>query len=530
MANTVVEYGVPMRDGVKLHTVIQFPGPPDEKYPLVIIRTPYGREEIDKEALAGEETCGYAVLTQQCRGTARSEGVFSAYRSERADGLDLLEWIRRQPFYNGELFLLGASYNASVHFSYLDTDPPDIRAAFLAVQDSERYNILYRKGFYKTGLHGSWVMRMYKKNQSIERNVTAETFRTLPLAGVTKTVFNETVPEIEEEFLHPDPADPFWDTPEGGADFRDVCNKCTVPILLVTGLYDIYTEGVFDMWKKLSPGRKENCALVVTPFEHNYNPLPDDIPPEMTEFRKGLLREVCPHLEYAWFDHFRLGTPLKFVKKGETVCFRLWENSWHYCKLLADGPEKIDFYLTDDRRLVPAVPASGGITYTYNPFAPAEFKGGVCNNFGGMKYQDEPNSRYDIVSFLSDPLESPLVCEGAFEVELHCRSTAEDTCFYVRLDVVRDGKALSLRDDIDSLCRTNQKYIPGEERVLSYKFAPHSFALRPGDRLRLDVSSSCVPYFQVHTNIKGIQALQTRAESCRNTIMTGASRLRLFVS
>ena len=79
-------------------------------------------------------------------------------------------------------------------------------------------------------------------------------------------------------------------------------------------------------------------------------------------------------------------------------------------------------------------------------------------------------------------------------------------------------------------CRTNQKYIPGEERVLSYKFAPHSFALRPGDRLRLDVSSSCVPYFQVHTNIKGIQALQTRAESCRNTIMTGASRLRLFVS
>jgi len=285
---------------------------------------------------------------------------------------------------------------------------------------------------------------------------------------------------------------------------------------------------VFEMWKKLSPERRKNCALVVTPFDHAYNPLPENIPQEMAEFRKGLLREACPDLQYIWFDHFRLGTPLKFVRKGETAYFRLWENEWHYRPLLTDGPGKVDLHLTADRRLVPARPAPGEITYTYNPFAPAEFKGGVCNNFGGMKYQDEPDSRYDIVSFLSDPLENPLVCEGAFEVELHCRSTAEDTCFYVRLDVVRGGKALSLRDDIDSLCRADKNYTPGEERVLTCKFAPHAFELFPGDRLRLDVSSSCVPYFQVHTNIKGLQALQDRAKTCRNTILTGASRLRLF--
>ena len=526
--NTVVEYFVPMRDGVELYTVIQFPGEPTEKYPLIIVRTPYAPQETDLAALAAQETHGYALLTQHCRGTARSGGVCNAYLNERADGLDLRDWIRRQSFYNGELFLLGASYNASVHFSYLDTDPNDVKAAFLAVQDTERYNVLYRNGFYKTGLHGAWVMRMHRRKEAIERNFTPETFRTLPLAGVTKTIFGETVPYIEEEFLHPDFADPFWNTPAGGSDYRNACGKCRVPVLLVTAFNDIYTGGVFDMWKSLSPERRKNCALVVTPFEHNYNPLPADIPEETAAFRGGLLREICPDLEYAWFDHFRLGTPLKFVRQGKTLYFRLWENAWHCREVLDNAPGKLSFYLAPGRRLLRKKPEPGEIAYTYNPFAPAEFKGGVCNNFGGMRYQDEPDSRYDIVSFLSAPLKKPIACEGAFELELHVRSTARDTCFYVRLDVVRDGKALSLRDDIDSLCRMEGPYTPGKERVLTYRFAPHAFSLLAGDRLRLDVSSSCVPYFQVHTNYPGVQALQPRAKSCRNTILLGASRLRLF--
>ena len=52
--------------------------------------------------------------------------------------------------------------------------------------DTERYNVLYRNGFFKSGLHGQWVMRMYKKNLPIERNYCEETFRTLPLTGITK--------------------------------------------------------------------------------------------------------------------------------------------------------------------------------------------------------------------------------------------------------------------------------------------------------------------------------------------------------
>lgn len=525
--NTVFEYYIPMRDGVKLYTTLQLPEASGQ-FPAIIIRSPYHSMQTNLENLQKEDTRGYAVLIQHCRGTARSEGECNAYLNERNDGLDFLAWIRQQPFYNGEIYLFGSSYTSSVHFSYLNTNPPDIKAAFLSVQDTNRYNICYRNGFFKSGLHGKWVLGMHKKNQPIERNFTEDTFRTIPLANVTKTVFNEYVPYIENSFLHPDPQDAYWQSAEGGSDYADACNKCDIPIMFVTGFYDIYIGGIVDMWESLSDRRRENCALIITPFEHNFNPEPADITGELQDFRDGMLRDICPDPHYAWFDHFRKGSELPFAVRSKAVYYRLWDNRWIVADDLKNAPFEKIFYLAADRSLQQKPAADSEITYTYNPYAPAGFAGGVCHSFGGIKYQDPPNSRYDIISFVSEPLGEDMICEGRIEVELHCRSTAEDSCFYIRLDLERNGKTVSLRDDIDSLCRVDNSYTPGEERVLKYTFPPHAFKMRKADRLRLDVSSSCVPHFQIHTNNKGIQALQTSAKSCRNTIITGKSFIKLF--
>lgn len=528
--NIIKECFVSMRDGVELFTLVQLPAA-EGRYPVIVKRNPYCPEETDFEALKNEDTHGYAVITQHCRGTARSKGICIPYLNERNDGLDLLDWVRKQEFYNGEIFLWGSSYLSSVHFSYLNTNPPDVKAAFLPVQDSERYNILYRNGFYKTGLHGKWVVSMYKKNMDIERNIVLDTFRTMPLSGITRHIFNETVPEIEEEFLHPDPADDFWNTPAGGSDYRNVTNNCTIPILFATGFFDIYTQGIFDMWNNLAPERKKCCSMIVSPFAHSWNPPPRTVPSELPDFENARMSEVYPDCGYNWFDHFRKGDKLNFIEKGKISFYTLFENKWHTRDALPNAENELVFYLNADRTLSKTQPQSAEkITYTYNPYAPAEFKGGLCNNFGGMQIQDAPNSRYDIISFLSEPLEKDSVCEGRFEVKLHCSSSAQDTCFYARLSLVRDGAALGLRDDIDSLCRLEKEYTPGEERIINFTFGDISLLLKKGDVLRLDISSSCVPFFQVHTNQPGVQALHDRAEISRNTIITGSSYLKIFCS
>ena len=137
--------------------------------------------------------------------------------------------------------------------------------------------------------------------------------------------------------------------------------------------------------------------------------------------------------------------------------------------------------------------------------------------------QDAPNSRSDIISFVTDKFEKDRVLEGACKVKLHVSSTALDSCFYVRLSIVKPDGTLGLRHDIDSICRTNPEFKANGEAVINFTMSPHNFKIARGEALRLDVSSSCWPFFQLHSNFKGNQALQTKTQVARNTIITGKS-------
>ena len=531
MNNTVLEYNVAMRDGKRLYTTAQIPegAAETDRLPIILKRTPYVSKEVDYGALRTADTHGYAVIEQHCRGCGRSEGDCIPYANERADGLDTLEWIRSLPFYNGEIYLFGISYLSSVHIAYLDTHPADVKAAVLCVQDVERYNCVFRNGVSKIGLHGGWSVGMYKKNTIPDsaKSYVADTFRTLPLSGVSRSIFGEYSREFEEAWRHPGRDDPYWDTPEGGSDYRDAVRVSDIPILIVTSFYDIYTQGIFEMWDSIPPAQRAQCAMVVTPFDHNFNPGADVPAIPGCEFPGGRLSEVAPTFDFDWFDHVRAGKPLHFVREGETTFYTLFENAWRTAPRLETGACPFRLYLAADRSLCGSEAPAKPIDYIYNPFAPASFNGGVCNNFGGMKVQDPPNSRYDIVSFVSQPFDLPAVFDGGIECELHVRSTAPDTCFYVRVDIVRDGVALSLRDDIDTLRRTIPGYRPGDEAVLRFAMAPHSFAVRPGDSLRVDISSSCMPHFIPHTNRAGLYCDQTGADIATNTVVTGVSWIEL---
>ena len=116
-----------------------------------------------------------------------------------------------------------------------------------------------------------------------------------------------------------------------------------------------------------------------------------------------------------------------------------------------------------------------------------------------------------------------MIIEGECRVKLFVSSTAPDSCFYVRLSIVKKKHTLGLRNEIDTICRTNPDFRENGEAVIDFKLAPHHFKVAKGEALRLDVSSSCFPHYQLHSNFKGNQALQTQTQIARNTIITGKS-------
>ena len=521
------EFMVPAPDGVELFTQV-YTLTPEAKGPVVVMRSPYETDAppppLQTGLLPALLKANYTVVIQHCRGCGKSDGICIPYLNERQDGLALLDWIRKQPFYAGELFLTGGSYLASVHFSYLNTAADDIKGAILAVQDCNRYNVLYRNGFYKCGLHGSWAVTMYKKKQLKQKNFTKDTFRTFPLTAFSQTVFGEEASWMTEEFRHPDPADPFWNTPEGGGDYKTALDDLKFPVLFTTSFYDIYTEGVFDMWDKLTPEQRSRCALVVTPYAHAYLGTPSPV----VEFTNGRLEEMWPDFQLEWFNAIREKRTPSFVTLGCTTWHAQHEGIWRTSPRLENGGKKLTFVLNDHTLDETALPEKE-ITYTYNPYNPAEFKGGCCNNFDGQQLQDAPDSRYDIKSFLTAPLTEELVLQGRGQVKLKVASDCEDTCFYARLSIVNtQGKTYCLRDDIISLRTQHPDYRPGTAVEVELNFAQNAIKLVPGEKLRLDISSSCWPYFLPHRNKTGNFWDMETAAIARNTIFTGASTLTLF--
>ena len=503
-------------DQAELFTIICLPHN-NGKFPTVIMRTPYDdadefvpEEQLCQNKLA-ELSCwidnGYAIVYQHCRGTGKSTGDCIPHVYEREDGLFLQDWIRKQSFYNGELYLYGSSYKASVHFL---TAPfaDDIKGAVLQVYDCKRYNGLYRNGFFKIGLMGGWYVRMYKKKSIRNKNYTAESYNMLPLSDFSKTVFGENAVQLDEILKHPKHNDDFW---QALPDYKayDTIKHADIPILLLTGFYDIFTGGIFDMWNSFDNTTKSKSALLVHPFDHKCN---GEI--QAINFENGNVNKEFQNFQIKWFDSIRESKNPPF-EKGKVTYYKLFDNIW-CCD---------DFYTADKYQKI--VLGKDTITYEYNPDNPATFKGGLSTNFGGNVWQDKPDLRDDIITLYTPEFTEDTFVKGKIKAKLKVKTNCDDTCFYVRISLCKPEGDYGLRDDINQISNFCDDYIPNTEIEMNFSFDEHAFVIKKGEKLRVDISSSAFPLYVRHTNNKGLFSEQTTTKKATNTVILEDSYIQI---
>ena len=529
---------VPMRDGVKLYTYGILP-PDGGKCGIIIVRNPYVSErKVDIRAYARKQASllkrGYAYVYQHVRGTGMSEGDWIPYVNEREDGLALLDWVRKLPHYNGEIFLTGGSYLATVHWSYLGTNPPDVKGAVLNIQDVNRYNLRYRNGHFKGGRSAMWMVDNYKKKDKTLKRDKSVKLTDLPLKDFCRKWFGESVPLMEELWNHPRPDDPWWRTSgTAGGEFRRAHLDSTVPVMMVTGFYDIYTEGMFDMWREMPSERRANCALVVDAFDHGgrrrkgVGETSPNYFPNGSRYDEGAIDSLLD-----WFDWCRGKGSLKKVRPGETLWYSMWENVWRSAPEMKDARNQLELYFTSERRLVcsPGNQNSVAVQFAYDPKNPPSFPGAGCLIIGGMYAQPKPGFRKDVLSFVSEPFSERYIVRGKMKLDLTVTSDCDDTSFYVRTSICkRDGKWYTLRDDIKSISWDTSDYEPGAEAKISYALSDHAFAIEKGDRLRVDVTGANVSTFIPHTNFKGPFVEQSKSRVAHNAVLPGKCKLSIPV-
>jgi uncharacterized protein len=146
------------------------------------------------------------------------------------------------------------------------------------------------------------------------------------------------------------------------------------------------------------------------------------------------------------------------------------------------------------------------------------------------------NARADVLTFQTPPLDENVEVTGPLTVVLYVSSSAADTDFTAKLvDVYPptgddpDGLAINVSDSIIRARYRNgwtepEPMSPGEVYELRFELFPTAIVFRAGHRIRLDISSSNFPRFDVNPNTGGPLGVERRFELAHQTIHHDARR------
>ena len=476
---------VRVRDGVPLLTDHYAPDLPDA--PAVLVRTPYGRGGPIR--LLGRLLAGYGfhVVVQSCRGTFGSGGVFEPLVHESADGLDTIDWLRRQRWYAGRFGMFGVSYQGFAQWAVAADAGADLSAMVAVVTASTTRDCTYAGESFSldTVLTWAelieaqtvpWLARQVELKRGQPRLLAG--LAHLPLAEADRIATGATVAFFQEWLRHHTPNADYWRS----RVFDDQLARSRAPVAMVTGWHDIFLPAQLADYATLrAAGRR--AYLTIGPWTHG-----------SPRLAAAALREGVAWLR-AHLAGDRTGLRTAPVRIHVGGAGGGWRD-------LPDWPppaERVAWHLQPGGGLATTVPPpSTPDGFWYDPTDPTPSLGGpllVAQRAGPVDNRPV-EARPDVLTYTSAPLTAPLEVVGPVAAEVHVRSLLPYLDVFVRLcEVDTRGRSWNV---CDGLVRVVPGRFPsdgdGVVRVpVSMWPVAHRFGR--GHRLRLQVSGGAHPRY-----------------------------------
>ena len=523
----------PTRDGTGLMTRVYLPKE-GTKWPVVISRSPYYKkgngDVVNSLAYRYLVRYGIAVVCQECRGKGESEGEWEPFVHERDDGLDLLDWVRKQPWCDGRIGLWGGSYTAFLDWVIADALPDEVKTMFLSVMGTEMHQLTYMNGMFRPAIWTLWAT----ENSNVKLHgrlsvIKDKMLRVMPAFENDEKILGKILPWYREMMSNPSPEKSYWKS--GLWKFlQDMPSKVNVPVCIVDGWFDLGLQGMNTAFWGLRPEIREKSAFICGPWDHPTLTATDFDSPDDKNFS---FMSISGAIE--WFNHQFNGMNLRYdlgkftgymVRENKWRTFPSWP--WHNgtVKLFPSVSEEQDFRGGKLLTQTPVIP--GKLSYTYHPDHPVATCGGnaLLLPQAGSRLQPREGFRDDVLTFLSDALNEDVIVAGNVRVSLSIASDCEDTCFSAKLmEVFPDGNSYNICDGITTLSLRNngsaEAYEPGKKEAISIDMWPIMWKLAKGSRVRLDISSSNFPAYHIHSNTAGPWAEQTKTKPAVQTLYTG---------
>ena len=563
---------VKMRDGVRLDTTVNLPNGAGEKYPAVLIRTPYRTEMQAFEGRLLAE--GYVVVQQHERGRFLSEGEPRMLSFAAQDGWDTLDWIAKQSWSDGKVATMGCSSSAENQLKLATLGHPAHKAmiaysAGVGIAEAgpfrEQGNF-WRGGAWQQGWTdyflsetakdwpqlpagmsdedrqraSSWFSVDNETPQGSAKALEASRMH-LPMIDISKAA---NAPHNElESYLARGPVNDAWDD-----DRVTNADIIKVPGLWAEALYDISSRSTVAFFEKT---RKESLpgtqsVIIVNGHHCAYGR-------ESRQEKIGDRPIGDPRFDYdgraiAFLDRWLKGKTNTPVAAKPVRTYLAGANRWAEFDAVpwAGRDPSRSFYLssggkantlTGDGALLADAPTTPAVDlFSYDPANPVIAHGGEISGVGedqedGSFDQRAIEARPDVLVYTSAPLTSDMAVFGYIETELFVGSDAPDTDFTVKLvDVAPNGTAWNIADTIQRM-----RYREGDDKQLflkpeeTYRVTPPAMlasnVFLKGHRVRIEVSSSNFPSYARNLNTAGDPYTTTEARIANNRVLHGPAQV-----
>lgn len=427
----------PMRDGRNMMMDITRPAG-DGKYPVVLIRTPYGRSAPMVTYGEFYAKRGYAVVIQDVRGTGGSDGLFDPFNTNVADGKDTLDWLVRQPWCNGNVGMIGGSYVGAVQWAAAVNHHPALKAIIPQVSPPEpTRNVPWDHGAFMLA-GGVWWARIVKDRKAdmamASRGIKdMKPLATLPLSQVDNLMFGENVPFYDIWLRRPFASD--WK----GAFTTEQVGQVRIPVLHVSGLWDGDAIGTKLHWEARRKNGHTNQWLIYGPWEHAFNvktKLGDQ------DYGPGSVLEL-DSVYLRFFDTWLKGKDVKWGDQPRVRFFETGSNRW---LTGADWPlpnsKPVTFYLSggNARGVKSAATLSsrpgstGRDQYPYDPNKVTAVEEAFEVDSAKAKLT-RPSSTYkhEMLVYRTAPFPVATSLTGPFSADIFVSTSVRDATFHVAL-------------------------------------------------------------------------------------------------
>ena len=512
-----IERGVAMitRDGVTLVSDVYHPVRAPAA-PTILVRIPFSKTLVNSlfATVVGRFWAerGYTVVIQGTRGRYESGGRHYPLLNEREDGVDTLEWLQRQPWFDGRLGMWGGSafgYTQWAIADHLPAPPAGRSALMIQISSTDFHDMFYPGGAFSLSSALFWAVRSRgAEDEWPERDALERGFNGFPLlAADDRAVANIG---FFDDWVKHTTRDAYWHAIDG----EDRPATLQAPAMLMAGWFDPFLPSQLSDFVRIRRSARTDVAdatrLIVGPWAHAETvSLPGDV--QTRNYRLESLASSVP-----WFDrHLRAfgprvqpQAPVRLYVMGANV----WrdEQEWPLARARATS-----WYLRSggransakgDGRLTTEPPTDDDPpdTFLADPSNPVPTRGGAMLGYGaGVFPQNDVEARNDVLVYSTSPLTEDLEVTGPISATLYVATSAQSADFTAKLvDVHPDGVAYNVSDGVVRRAyRSNGNPAATEATRVEIMLWPTSFVFRQGHRIRLEISGSNFPRFDRNPHV-----------------------------